>query len=603
MPRRKTGPPGKPDAAENFSAGLNAVAAHPMFAPLYRHVRFTRQAGNGCPPDAWAIVTTSGTIHAHPTRLGKPEEWVYVLAHCLLHLGLGHMTFEKNVTREWNAACDAYVARFLSDLKLGKAPEDVESHVDFPVKSEQRLLDEWKLTGIPEDLPDFGTGGKAGVDMFQGARARYSSLREETDWREFFGAGLANAVSSAVNVAAGREAHLGAGGDTASPAYRAAQWFMSSYPLLGALAASFTIVQNLEVCRSLQISVAAVDAEAKEIYVNPAAGLDDHEFRFVLAHELLHVGLRHQSRCLGRDPELWNVACDFVINGWLVEMGLGELPKFGGLYDPELKGLSAEAIYDRIVTDIRRFRKCATLRGVGLGDILCPNPDWWNRPDGVSLDEYYRRCLAQGLIYHREEGRGLLPAGLVEEIRALSQPPIPWDVELAKWFDQFFSPVEKVRSFARPSRRQASTPDIPRPSWVARRGALDGRTFGVILDTSGSMERKTLAKALGAIASYSMSREVPAARVIFCDAVAYDQGYMAPEEIAGRVRVRGRGGTVLQPGIDLLQRAEDFPREGPMLIITDGACDRLAVRREHAYLIPFGRALPFAPKGPVFHIK
>jgi predicted metal-dependent peptidase len=176
-------------------------------------------------------------------------------------------------------------------------------------------------------------------------------------------------------------------------------------------------------------------------------------------------------------------------------------------------------------------------------------------------------------------------------------------VELAKWFDRFFSPVEKVRSFARPSRRQASTPDIPRPSWVPRRGALEGRTFGVILDTSGSMERKTLAKALGAISSYSMSREVPAARVIFCDAVAYDQGYMAPEEIAGRVRVRGRGGTVLQPGIDLLQQAEDFPREGPLLIITDGACDRLAVRREHAYLIPFGRALPFAPKGPVFHIK
>lgn len=601
MPRRS--PAKRPAHEENYQAGLHALGAHPMFGPLYRHVRFTRQAGNGCPPDAWAIVTTSGTVHSHPTRLGKPEEWLYVLAHCLLHLGLGHMTEEKNTTREWNAACDAYVARFLSDLKLGKAPEDIQAHVDFPVKSEQRLFDEWMLSGFPDDLPNFGTGGKGGIDMFRGARDRYPAPRSKTEWRDFFGAGLSNAVSSAVNVAAGRESYLGAGGDVSSPAHRAAQWFMSSYPLLGALAASFTIVQDLEACRALQVSVAAVDAEAKEIYVNPAAGLDDHEFRFVLAHELLHVGLRHQARCLGRDHELWNVACDYVINGWLVEMGLGELPKFGGLYDPELKGLSAEAIYDRIVTDMRRFRKCATLRGVGLGDMIRPNPDWWSSPDGMSLDEYYRRCLSQGIVYHNEQGRGLLPAGLVEEIRALGQPPIPWDVELAKWFDHFFSPIEKVRTYARPSRRQASTPDIPRPRWVPRMHALDGRTFGVILDTSGSMERKTLAKALGAIASYSLSREVPAARVIFCDAVAYDQGYMPPEEIAGRVRVRGRGGTVLQPGVNLLEKAKDFPPDGPLLIITDGLCDRLTVRREHAFLVPLGRALPFVPKGPVFRIR
>jgi hypothetical protein len=39
---------------------------------------------------------------------------------------------------------------------------------------------------------------------------------------------------------------------------------------------------------------------------------------------------------LGRDPYLWNVACDYVINGWLVEMGLGELPKVGAIYDPEV---------------------------------------------------------------------------------------------------------------------------------------------------------------------------------------------------------------------------------------------------------------------------
>src|SRR5699024_11950757 len=41
------------------------------------------------------------------------------------------------------------------------------------------------------------------------------------------------------------------------------------------------------------------------------------------------------------------------------------------------------------------------------------------------------------------QGRGFLPAGLVEEIRAVSRPPIPWDVELARWFDEQFAPMEK----------------------------------------------------------------------------------------------------------------------------------------------------------------
>jgi predicted metal-dependent peptidase len=117
------------------------------------------------------------------------------------------------------------------------------------------------------------------------------------------------------------------------------------------------------------------------------------------------------------------------------------------------------------------------------------------------------------------------------------------------------------------------------------------------------MDRVLLAKALGTIASYSISRDVPYVRVIFCDAAAYDQGYMAPEVIAQRVKVKGRGGTLLQPGIDLLEKAEDFPKNGPLLIITDGYCEPLRIHREHAFLIPKGRSLPFLPRGKVFRFS
>jgi hypothetical protein len=85
---------------------------------------------------------------------------------------------------------------------------------------------------------------------------------------------------------------------------------------------------------------------------------------------------------------------------------------------------------------------------------------------------------------------------------------------------------------------------------------------------------------------------------------AHDAGYMKPEDIAGTVKVKGRGGTILQPGIDLLRNSEDFPKDAPILIITDAECDKISMYgREHAILIPHGARLPFVPKGKVFRMK
>ena len=70
------------------------------------------------------------------------------------------------------------------------------------------------------------------------------------------------------------------------------------------------------------------------------------------------------------------------------------------------------------------------------------------------------------------------------------------------------------------------------------------------------------------------------------------------------MELRGRGGTILQPGVDLLQEAKDFLKDAPILIITDGMIeDDLYVKREHAFLIPVGARLPFRAKGEVFRIS
>ena len=61
---------------------------------------------------------------------------------------------------------------------------------------------------------------------------------------------------------------------------------------------------------------------------------------------------------------------------------------------------------------------------------------------------------------------------------------------------------------------------------------------------------------------------------------------------------------MLQPGIDALQSAKDFPKDGPILIITDGEIEsHLSIKHEHAYLLPQGKRLPFRAKGQIFYFS
>ena len=194
--------------------------------------------------------------------------------------------------------------------------------------------------------------------------------------------------------------------------------------------------------------------------MNPTMHFSTDEWKFILAHEYLHAGLQHHSRCQGRNPYLWNVACDFVINGWLHDMQIGSMPADGLLYDESLNGLSAETVYDMIVRDMKKYTKLNTFRGYGKGDMIGSSRAKSSNTSSMDLDEFCRSALQQGLTYQEEHNRGFIPAGLIEEIRALSMPSIPWDVELANWFQVYFAPLEKYRTYARPSRRQASTPTI-----------------------------------------------------------------------------------------------------------------------------------------------
>ena len=581
-------------AREAFQAGCGLVALNPVLGPLMKEAVPHFDDSYPMAREDWAWVDSNGELYANSHRRASAQEWAYVVAHCLLHLALGHIREDRAGDLAWNAACDCVTARYLSDLRIGTPPGELSAPLP-PNTREEESLYLWLKEHSDSAYFHFSTmsGGRPDL-VWEPIRSNW--WQGPTNWRQLFAESLREALRSAVDYAGGVTTVPGTQ-KKMGPIQRAQEWFLSSYPLLGGVASGFRLIDDPLTVQRMNIPVAAISIQMREIYVNPAASLTEEEWRFVLAHEYLHAALCHEARLEKRDPELWNVACDYVINQWLRDMGVGSMPE-GLLYDPELQGLSAESIYDRLATNLRKYRRMAQ------HDILFGTPGWTGSKDFVDLDAWCRGAIQRGLDYHQTHERGYLPQGLVEEIRALSQPPIPWDVKLARWFDQRFEPLEKRRTYARLSRRQSSTPDIPRPSWHQEEAAQAGRTFGVLLDTSGSMDRSLLAAALGSIASYSAARDVKQVRVVFCDAAPYDQGYMEASDIAGSVKVRGRGGTVLQPGIELLEQAPDFPKGAPVLIITDGDCDRLILHgRDHAFLIPRGRSLPFPPKGPVFYLE
>lgn len=97
------------------------------------------------------------------------------------------------------------------------------------------------------------------------------------------------------------------------------------------------------------------DSPAAVIWVDPSfvgpskdkGQINDDQLRFVLAHELCHAYLWHHERRGNRDPFLWNVVGDRLINATLLEAGLKACPQ-GVLFplDPAHAHLTAEELYE-----------------------------------------------------------------------------------------------------------------------------------------------------------------------------------------------------------------------------------------------------------------
>jgi predicted metal-dependent peptidase len=542
-------------------------------------------------------------VYADAMKLDAAR-WLGVLSLATLVLAVGAAQRLPVPARVTDLAAQLAALHWWQQLRIGELPEHFELPPEFiqwgrnPLEDiatrlraeppNEVLDDAWTLTRSAEPL------------LIHAPKPRWHVVpRQKTiDLEQVFAQSLVDNAKQALQLRHDANHPLREGSNPHSNAARAKRWLITHYPLLGGLLTQFELVEDVDVCERMKISVAAIQISTGEIFINPRRALGIEEAKFVVAHEVLHAGLNHSSRRQGRDAYLWNVACDFVINDWLVGMNVGTAPTFGMLYDDELRGWSADDIYLRLAADLRVRRRLCTLRGDDV-DMLDERPGKFF----TDREDFCRRALMQGLDFHVQCGRGLLPEGLVEAIRTLNQPPIPWQAKLADWIAERFPLPQRRRSYARPSRRQSTTPDTPRPRFIDPEDDRATRTFGVIIDTSGSMQRDELGKALGAVVAYSQVQGVKQVRLVYCDAHPYDEGFVDIDSLASRVQVRGRGGTVLQPAVNLLQTRSDFPKDSPILIITDGLCeDDLHVARDHAFLVSPGMRLPFPTRKPVFNM-
>ena len=125
---------------------------------------------------------------------------------------------------------------------------------------------------------------------------------------------------------------------------------LAKYPRFG----SEIAVSNIEFKENLPYHTAATDG--KNVYVDPNyfESLSENERIFIIAHEIMHIKFMHMFRLKDkdgkkRDPDLWNIATDAIINANLERDGF--TIKEGYVNMPEALNYSAEEFYQKLLEE------------------------------------------------------------------------------------------------------------------------------------------------------------------------------------------------------------------------------------------------------------
>lgn len=181
--------------------------------------------------------------------------------------------------------------------------------------------------------------------------------------------------------------------------------------------------------------------------------LNPKQTEFLFCHETLHNVFEHLARRNDRDPQIWNIACDYAINQILIDEKIGErITQVKIFQDNKYRGKSAEEIYDIIYEkyDLEQLQQ--------LGELLDQHLDPEKDGNGKSRPKYTKEELRkirdemkEAMISAAQSaGAGNVPAGIRRLISELTEPKINWR-ELLK--QQIQSTIRNDYTWMRPSRK------------------------------------------------------------------------------------------------------------------------------------------------------
>ncbi len=306
-------------------------------------------------------------------------------------------------------------------------------------------------------------------------------------------------------------------------------------------------------------------------------GLTEDEVKGLICHEILHCALRHHTRRGTRDPQLWNVACDYTINPIIKDAGMA-LPK-DGLYDPRFFGLSADEVYEQLKKEREKRESQQASGGEGgegtesqksreenaaaaVGEVRdASGKDGGPASESEIKDQEREWNVAMSQAAQQADKVGKLPATLKRMVTEALNPRLDWSEILRRFVD---SASRHDYSWSRPNRRYIGS-GMYLPSVYSNQL---GHVVAAI-DTSGSISDETLNR-FGSEIEAIINDYQASCTVIYCDTQVAGTAEYAPGEPV-KLESHGGGGTDFRPPFNYV----DDQGLNPvcMLYFTDGMCN------------------------------
>ena len=273
---------------------------------------------------------------------------------------------------------------------------------------------------------------------------------------------------------------------------------LMSAPFFGNLATRLLLKDATDWCPT-----AATDGKYFYFNRNFVAALSDQEVVFLVGHEVLHCVYDHMDadRRGDRNPMLWNIANDYVINADLIDGRVGEQIKLVEIcYDWKYRGQVSEEIYDDLfkemeekgqiqytqTLDVHLDREEGDDPGTGEGaegnvdgegkSKGGQGPEQYTAEEKEKIKQEFQNAVMQSA---KAAGAGNLPGGVKRLLNDLLNPQLDWRELLAM---QVQSVIKSDYTYQTPSRKGQDAgfylPGMDRESTI---------DIAMAMDTSGSM--------------------------------------------------------------------------------------------------------------------